>query len=123
MQGDPLAMSLYAISLQPLTTRLQLSSATKQCSFSDDATGSGSVDDVKKWWDDLSESGPALGYFPNTNKCWLITKPEKENVARNIFADTKINTTSEGYRHLGAVIRSRAFLEEYVGEKVEDWVR
>ncbi|PFX27076.1 hypothetical protein AWC38_SpisGene8223 [Stylophora pistillata] len=122
-QGDRIDMSLYAISLQPRITRLQLSSETKQGWCADDATGSGSVDDVKKWWDDLSESGPALGYFPSANKCWLITKPEKEDAARKIFVDTKINITSEGYRHLGAVIGSRAFLEECVGEKVEDWVR
>lgn len=64
-QGDPLAMNLYAISLQPLITKLQLSSATKQCWFADDATGCGSLDEVRKWWDDLSENGPALGYFPN----------------------------------------------------------
>ena len=121
-QGDPLAMSMYAISLQPLMTRLQLSSATKQCWFADDATGSGSLDDVKKWWDDLSESGPPLGYFPDAKKCWLITKPDREDAAREVFANTAINITSEGHKHLGAVLGSRSFLEEYVGEKVEDWV-
>ena len=68
-QGDPLSMSLYAISLQPLITRLHVSSAAKQCWFADDATGSGSLQDVRKWWDELSESGPPLGYFPNAKKC------------------------------------------------------
>ena len=121
-QGDPLAMSMYAISLQPLITRLQLSSATEQCWFADDATVSGSLDDVKKWWNDLSESGPVLGYFPNAKKCWLITKPEREDAAREVFSNTAINITSEGNKHLGAVLGSRSFLEEYVGEKVEDWV-
>ena len=38
-QGDPLAMSLYVVSLQPLITRLRASSAAKQCWFADDATG------------------------------------------------------------------------------------
>ena len=71
-------MSLYAISLQPLITKLQLSSATKQCWFADDAVGSGSLDDSKCWWEDLSENGPALGYFPHAKKCWLIVKPERE---------------------------------------------
>ena len=47
-QGDPLSMSLYAISLQPLITRLHFSSAAKQCWFADDATGSGSLQDVRK---------------------------------------------------------------------------
>ena len=68
-QGDPLSMSLYAISLQTLITRLHVSSAAKQCWFADDATGSGSLQDVRKWSDELSESSPPLGYFPNAKKC------------------------------------------------------
>ena len=68
-QGDPLSMSLYAINLQPLITRLHVSSAAKQYWFADDATRSGSMQDMRKWWDELSESGPPLGYFPNANQC------------------------------------------------------
>ena len=121
-QGDPLAMSLYAISLQPLITRLQISSEAKQCWFADDATGSGSFEDLKKWWDELLDNGPALGYFPNAKKCWLITKPEREEAAKEVFGETMINITTEGQKHLGAALGSRSYLEEYVGEKVEDWV-
>lgn len=90
-QGDLLAMSLYAISLQPLITRLNLSSNAKQCWYADDATGAGSLEEVKKWWDGLNEMGPSMGYYPNTKKCWLVTKPEKENEAREVFGDTAIN--------------------------------
>ena len=51
--GDPLAMRLYAISLQqPLITRLNVSSLAKQCWFADDATGSGLLEELKKWWDE-----------------------------------------------------------------------
>jgi len=121
-QGDPLAMSMYAISLQPLITQLQLSSFIKQCWFADDAAGSGSLNEVRKWWNLLSENGPRLGYFPNSKKCWLITKPEKEDAAKEVFADTDINVTSEGHKHLGAVLGSRSFLENYVGDKVQEWV-
>ena len=39
-----------------------------------------------------------------------------------VFGDTAINITTEGHKHLGAAIGSRSYLEEYVGEKVEDWV-
>ena len=39
-----------------------------------------------------------------------------------IINNNAINITSEGHKHLGAVLGSRSFLEEYVGEKVEDWV-
>jgi len=121
-QGDPLAMSLYAISLQPLITRLQVKSAASQCWYADDATGCGSLGNVKTWWDELMVSGPPLGYFPNPQKCWLIVKPEKERPAKEIFRETTINITIEGRKHLGAVLGSRVFFEEYVGEKVEEWV-
>jgi len=68
-QGDPLAMSPYAVSLQPLITRLGISSRAKQCWFADDATGAGSVKELKKWWDELVKTGPSLGYYPSAKKC------------------------------------------------------
>ena len=121
-QGDPLAMSLYAISLQPLITHLNLSSNIKQFWYADDATGAGSLDELRKWWDGLNEMGPSLGYYPNAKKCWLITKPEKENEAKELFGDTAINISTQGQKHLGAVLGSRTHLEDYVKGKVGDWV-
>ena len=55
-QGDPLAMSLYAVSIQPLITRLTMASSAKQCWYADDPTGSGSLDGLKKWWDALEKA-------------------------------------------------------------------
>ena len=81
-QGDPLAMCLYALSLQPLISRLQVLSQAKQCWFADDATGCGSIQNIKAWWDELPGTGPELGYYPNAGKCWLVTKPDKEETAR-----------------------------------------
>ena len=98
-QGDPLAMSLYAVSLQPLITRLTIAISAEQCWYADDATGSGPLDGLKKWWDELEESGPGLGYFPNAKKCWLIVKPCREEEARELFAGTAINVTTEGQKH------------------------
>ena len=121
IQGDPLAMSLYAVSLQPMITRLSIASSAKQYWYLDNATGSGSLDDVRQWWNELEESGSELGSFPNAKKCWLIVKPCKE-VARDFFAGTAINATAEGYKHLGAALGSRSHLEEYVNEKMVDWV-
>ena len=67
-QGDPLAMSMYAISLQPLISLLHNRSTAKQCWFADDATGAGPLEEVKQWWDELREAGPPLGYYPNSKK-------------------------------------------------------
>ena len=39
-----------------------------------------------------------------------------------MFRDTAINVTIEGHKHLGAALGSRSFLEEYDGERVDEWV-
>ena len=94
----------------------------KQCWFKDDATGAGPLEEVKQWWDELREAGPPPGYYPNSKKCWLVIKPEKESRAKEMFAGTGINITTEGRKHLGEALGSRSYLEQYVGRKVEDWV-
>ena len=76
-QGDPLAMGLYALSIQPLITSLQAASSVKQCWFADDASGAGSIMEIRTWWDALSTLGPDFGYFPNDRKCRIIAKPAK----------------------------------------------
>ena len=48
-QGNPLAMSFYAISLQPLITHLNLSSNAKQCWYADHITCAGSLKEQRKW--------------------------------------------------------------------------
>ena len=72
---------------------------------------------VKQSWDELREAGPPLGYYPNSKKCWLVVKPEKEGRAKEMFAGTGINITTEGRKHLGAALGSRSYLEQYVGSK------
>jgi len=70
----------------------------------------------------LNEVGPPLGYLPNGCKTWLVVKPGLEDVAREAFMGTKVQITSEGHRHLGAVIGSHEFMLKYVGAKVDEWV-
>ena len=84
-QGDPLAMCMYALSLHPLISRLPAVRQVKQCWFADDATGCGSLQNIRVWWDELTMAGPDSGYYPNAGKCWLFTKPDKEKTARSIF--------------------------------------
>ena len=48
-QGNPLAMSFYAISLQPLITHLNVSSNAKQCWYADHITCAGSLKELRKW--------------------------------------------------------------------------
>ena len=57
----PLAMSLYAF--QPLITSLQAASSVKQCCFADDASGAGSIMEIRTWWYALSTLGPDFAFF------------------------------------------------------------
>ena len=59
-QGDPIAMSLYAISLQPLISRLSIFSQAKQCWYADDATSARSLEELRKWWNELDNMGLSL---------------------------------------------------------------
>ena len=74
------------------------------------------LDSIREWL--------CTGLLPNTKKCCLIVKPEREQAVREMFRDTAINVTIEDHKHLvtdlGSTIRS--FLEEYVGKKVDEWV-
>ena len=63
-----------------------------------------------------------LGYFPKASKSWLTVKPDHFDAAKDMFKGTGINITDEGRKHLGAVVGSKKYKEEYMQEKVEEWV-
>ena len=122
-QGDPLAMAMYALGITPLISRLQeLLPQVKQVWFADDATAAGNLEALHQWWTHLSSVGPQFGYFPNAQKTHLVVKPEFENDAKRIFSNTDIQITLEGQRHLGAAIGTRSFADEYVSQKIQNWV-
>ena len=41
--------------------------------------------------------------------------------AQNWFANSRVNITAEGKTHLGAVIKSMEYCNEYVTVLVKDW--
>ena len=121
-QGDPLASAMYALAMKPLIGKLRANvPEVKQVWFADDATGAGTCEDLRKFWDNLLVHGAGYGYNPNGSKTHLVVKPEHLTKARELFADTDVNITTEGKRHLGAAIGSRAYVEKYVTEKVGKW--
>jgi hypothetical protein len=70
----------------------------------------------------LAEKGPKYGYFPKASKSWLIVKESLLEEAKVLFADTEVQITSDGKRHLGAAVGSAVFKNDYISEKVEGWV-
>ena len=64
---------------------------------------------------------PPFGYFVNSQKSWLITKPSHLAIAERTFEGTRDNITSTGKPHLGVPLGSQSFQEESVREKVSHW--
>ena len=79
----------------------------------------GTCDDLRIFWDSLQEHGARYGYHPNAAQTHLVTKEEHAEKAREIFAGTGIDITTEGKRHPGAAIGSRVYTEEYVAGKIQ----
>ena len=123
-QGDPTAMATYALALVPLLQHLMESDPDykpKMVAFADDLTGAGNLLQLHTWWNRLLNMGPKYGYFPKPSKSYLIVKDEKYEEACEIFAGSRINITTSGQRHLGAVIGSMEFKDEYVNNLVARW--
>ena len=135
-QGDPGAMPAYALGIAPLLSCLadpkqqketlpiaeENERKARQSAYADDLTGSGTIDELKLWWDMVVELGPYIGYYAKPSKSWLIVKPQHLEYATLIFAGTGLQVTTEGQRHLGAVIGSAQYKNEYVTNKIEGWV-
>ena len=124
-QGEPIAMAAYGIGLTPLLdvlSRGEVDEAWKQVAFADDISGVGKLLFLRIWWDLVNKYGPLLGYFPKASKSWLIVKPDHFEAATDMYKGTGINITDEGRKHLGAIVGSKKCKEEYMNEKVEEWV-
>ena len=96
----------------------------QQVWYADDSTAAGKIKEIKKWWDILFSTGPKYGYFPKPSKTLLIVKNrEFYDEAVSTFESTEIEVTLTGERHLGAVLGSQEYRDEYVEEKVRSWVK
>jgi hypothetical protein len=125
-QGDVAAMQMYGIAMKPLVDKLGQETDPALCKqgwYADDASATGQLKEMKKWWDLLSNTGPKYGYFPNGSKTILILKNKSHSVlADTLFKHTGIKVVTDGERHLGAVVGTEAFREKYVTDKVAKWV-
>ena len=116
-------MPIYATAIIPLILMLLeiTNGKTKVAAYADDFSAAGSVLNLKSWWEKLCTLGPKFGYYPEASKSWLIVKPKHKGAAATVFNNSKINITTEGKRHLGAVIGSESYKEQYISEKINEW--
>ena len=103
-QGDVTAMGMYAIGTRPLIDILADQTDPSKCQ--------------QVWYTDDSSAWGKL----KPSKSWLIVKEQYSQYAAEVFAGTGIQITTEGHRHLGAVIGSPTFKDKYVTEKIDGWI-
>ena len=128
-QGNNIAMAFYALGTVPIIRQLHnvdddiIAEPVKQVWFADDSSAAGLLKGILQWWEKLTEIGPKYGYNPNPRKCVLIVKiKETELEAQKLFSEYGIEITTEGKRHLGAVIGTKEFKNEYKHDLVNNWV-
>eukprot|EP00794_Sanderia_malayensis_P001041 gene1041-368_t len=69
-------------------------------------------------------NGPKYGYFPKAAKTALILKREEDpERAKDLFKNVDIKITTDGQRHLGAVLGSNDLKVSFVHSRVEKWVQ
>lgn len=119
-QGDPMAMSMYALAVVPLIHAVSSPDA-QQVWFADDATAGGKLKRLRYWWDALSAKGPAFGYSANCDKSWLVVKDGYLPLAKEVFDGTGVRISQEGRRHLGSALGTESFVQAYITEKVKKW--
>ena len=125
-QGDVTAMAIYALGIRPLIDNLGETVDHEKCKqswYADDSSAGGQLTDMKTWWDQLCAMGPKYGYFPQASKTILIVKESFEAKAKAIFGKSGIKISTRGERHMGEVVGSERFKDEYVSNKVEKWVQ
>ena len=128
MQGDPAAIVMFAIAIIPLIVmlveiRIQDNNYTKTAVYADDLIVAGPIDQIRIWWNTLCRLGPKFGYFPEGSKSWIIVRENAKERAQTIFDNTKIKITTDGQGHLGAVIGTANFKQNYMKEKINQWIQ
>ena len=127
-QGNPASMVIYVIGIILLIImlveiRMQDNDHTKTAAYADELTVVGPIDQIRIWWNTLRRLGPKFGNFPEGSKSWIIVRENAKERAQTIFHNTKIKITTDGQRHLGAVIGTANFKQNYVKEKIDQWIQ
>ena len=83
-------MLIYAVALFPLVKSLKAKENRLQTWYADDTACIGNIKEVRSWYDQLAEQGPAYGYFSEPKKCCLSVTPQFEDEARLVYGDLDV---------------------------------
>ena len=113
-QGGPLAMPWYSVNTSIMIQSSRTSTpGVKQVWLANDSEEGGQIVPLYNWYNHLSQEGKKYGYLVNGSKSWLIVKSDVlADEAKRVFGN-EVNVTTEGQLHLGAVIGSQDFKDQY----------
>ena len=63
-----------------------------------------------------------FGYYHNASKTHLIVKQEYVQSAKDLFEGTGLAVIADGDRYLGAAIGTRAYIEQYLKNKISEFI-
>ena len=116
-QGDPLAMAMYGIGINPRIELLQKPNITQKW-YADDGGAAGDLRSLCAILDNLDVLGKALGYNVKPSKCQLIVKENCRESAKKVFEVINI-TMVDGFRVLGSVIGTPSACDKYIESAIE----
>ena len=116
-QGDPLAMAMYGIGINPRIELLQKPNITQKW-YADDGGAAGDLRSLRAILDNLDVLGKALGYNVKPSKCQLIVKENCRESAKKVFEVINI-TMVDGFRVLGSVIGTPSACDKYIESAIE----
>ena len=126
MSDHPLGIAIYAIGITPILDMMLVAmqnDRSKMVEFKNYVTASRNLEARRRWWDILMQISQNYGYYPQPTKSWLIIKEKKVKEAVRVFEATIIQISTEGKRHLGAVIGMEENKKNYINDKISEWTK
>ena len=119
-QGDPLAMSMYALAVLPLIKEVNPEKSVIQSWYTDDALAAVSVSSLREWWDALVTLGPRYllcqshQNIPNRKRTPSVHRQHPQHPLRT----RKLKLLMMA-NHTAAALGTSSFTKLYVKSKVE----
>ena len=79
------------------------------------------MSDIYEWFSLLCSRGPAYGYFPEPDKCFVVVNECFHSEAESLFRGLGIRIVT-GHRYLGGFIGDSSQRTLFVQKKVNSWV-
>ena len=120
IQGDPLSMLMYSVSILPLIHFLIDLKRWSQNWYADDSSCIADFASLKDWFSLLCQRGPGFGYFVEPTKSSLVVNSKFEMEAVNAFEDLGVRVVTSS-RFLGGCVGDQAGVGDYLTQKVQVW--